>query len=304
MTCQRSHVKSGGNNHAPGGPQAALDRAFEHCDLLAAEHYENFPVGGRWIPKSKRKYVHAIYAFARIADDFADEARHDGTRLELLHDWREQLAACYRGEADHPVFIALRETVQCFEIPQGLLSDLLTAFEQDVVKSRYANFEEVLAYCKNSANPVGRLVLLLFNYRQEELHRLSDFICTGLQLANFWQDVAIDLEKDRIYLPADDQQRYGVDEKTLQSGCMTDPLREMMAFQVERTREIFEQGRSLPTRVGKDLAFELKLVWLGGMRILEKLEKAGYDFYQHRPVISLGDKLLLLWRATRWRADG
>jgi len=303
MTTLKAQVERRDMDRSTGVREWSPDEAFEHCDFLAAEHYENFPVGSRWIPKAKRRYVHAIYAFARIADDFADEARHDGSRLELLADWREQLAACYRGQARHPVFVALRETAQRFEIPQSLLADLLTAFEQDVVKSRYADFDEVLAYCRNSANPVGRLVLLLFEYKQEELHRLSDSICTALQLANFWQDVALDLEKDRIYLPQNEQKRFGVDEEMLRSGRLTERLRELMAFQVKRTQEIFERGRPLPTRVGKNLSFELKLVWLGGMRILEKLERAGYDFYHHRPVIGAADKLLLVWRALRWKTD-
>jgi squalene synthase HpnC len=303
MSIPETPVPAGETAHVKEGRLWSPDEAFEHCDLLAAEHYENFPVGSRWIPRSKRKYVHAIYAFARIADDFADEARYDGSRMGRLHDWKAQMAECYQGKARHPVFVALRETVERFEIPQSLLADLLTAFEQDVVKSRYANFEEVLAYCHNSANPVGRLVLLLFEYKQEELHQLSDHICTGLQLANFWQDVAIDLEKDRIYLPRDEQERFGVDEGILHRGEMTDNLRDLMAFQVERTRGIFMQGRALPAQVDKRLSLELKLVWLGGMRILEKLERAGFDFHHRRPTIGAADKFLLLWRAFRWRAN-
>ncbi len=166
-----------------------------------------------------------------------------------------------------------------------------------MVKSRYENFDEVLAYCRNSANPVGRLVLLLFGYRDEALHRLSDRICTGLQLANFWQDVAIDLKKDRIYLPRDEQARFGVDEAMLQTGILTDPLRRLMAFQVERTWGIFEEGRALPCRVRGMLSLELKLIWLGGTRILEKLRAADYDFYQRRPSIGTRDKIRLLFRA-------
>jgi len=279
----------------------SLEEAFEYCTRLAGEHYENFPVGSRWIPKAKRKYVHAIYAFARIADDFADEAQHDGDRMNRLHDWRRQLSDCYQGELQHPVFIALRDTVQTFDIPQSLPADLLTAFEQDVTQSRYKNFDEVLGYCRYSANPVGRLVLLLFHYREEALHLLSDSICTGLQLANFWQDVAIDLQKDRIYLPHDERERFGVQERMLHDGRMTEEIRRLLAFQVERTREIFHRGRSLPDRVGRDLALELRLVWLGGMRILKKLEQARYDFFHHRPVIGVSDKLLLLMRALAWK---
>ncbi len=288
-----------GDRSLGAGPErpCSLQDAYTYCTRLAMRHYENFPVGSLFIPRSMRKHVHAIYSFARIADDFADEARFEGSRLENLHAWRESLAQSFQGKACHPVFIALGDTATKYEIPQSLLGDLLTAFEQDVVKSRYENFDEVLAYCQNSANPVGRLVLLLFGYRDEALHRLSDRICTGLQLANFWQDVAIDLKKDRIYLPRDEQARFGVDEAMLQAGTLTDPLRRLLAFQVERTREIFEEGRALPNQVRGMLSLELKLVWLGGTRILEKLRAADYDFYRRRPKIGALDKIRLLVRA-------
>lgn len=275
----------------------SLPDAYAFCTRLATRHYENFPVGSLVIPRSMRKHVHAIYSFARIADDFADEARYEGSRLENLHAWRESLAQCYQGKSNHPVFIALGDTARKYEIPQSLLGDLLTAFEQDVVKSRYENFNEVLAYCRNSANPVGRLILLLFGYRDEALHQLSDRICTGLQLANFWQDVAIDLQKDRIYLPRDEQARFGVDEAMLRAGSLTDPLRRLMAFQVERTGGIFQEGRALPGQVRGMLSLELKLVWLGGTCILEKLRAADYDFYRRRPKIGTVDKIRLLARA-------
>ncbi len=288
-----------GNEYIETKPErpCSLQDAYAFCTRLATRHYENFPVGSLFIPRSMRQHVHAIYSFARIADDFADEARFEGSRLENLYAWRQSLAQCYQGKARHPVFIALGDTARKYAIPQSLLGDLLTAFEQDVVKSRYENFDEVLAYCRYSANPVGRLVLLLFGYRDEALHRLSDRICTGLQLANFWQDVAIDLIKDRIYLPRDEQARFGVDEAMLQAGTLTDPLRRLLAFQVERTREIFEEGRALPNQVRGMLSLELKLVWLGGTCILDKLPAADYDFYRRRPKIRTLDKIHLLIRA-------
>lgn len=297
MTVPESMVSGDGSLETGGEAPCSLPEAYAFCTRLAMHHYENFPVGSLLIPHSMRKHVHAIYSFARIADDFADEARFEGSRLENLCVWRESLARCYRGKSSHPVFIALGDTAAKYGIPQSLLGDLLTAFEQDVLKARYENFDEVLAYCQNSANPVGRLILLLFGYRDEALHRLSDRICTGLQLANFWQDVAIDLKKNRIYLPRDEQERFGVDESMLHAGRMTDPLRRLMAFQVERTRAIFEEGRALPGRVRGMLSLELKLVWLGGTGILEKLQAADYDFYHRRPSIGTWDKIRLLGRA-------
>jgi len=278
MTTPIPEAKSLGREDSTFGRSWPLQDSYAWCTAFATRHYENFPVGGRWIPRSKRKHVHAIYAFARIADDFADEARYKGSRLDHLYQWREMLKACYEGQAEHPVFVALSDTTRNLEIPQLLLADLLTAFEQDVVKSRYRNFQEVVDYCSNSANPVGRLVLLIFGYHEENLHQLSDSICTGLQLANFWQDVAIDLKKDRIYLPQDEMARFEVDESMLQAGRMTPQIEALMEFQIKRTRELFLLGHPLPLKVNLLLGFELRLVWLGGMRILEKLDKCKYDF--------------------------
>ncbi len=283
-------------------PDWPVEKAFDFCTRLATGHYENFPVGSRWIPKDRRKYVHAIYAFARIADDYADEARHQGHRLEKLHQWRQQLRQCYAGgPVRHPVFQALSVTAGKFHIPESLLAALLSAFEQDVTKSRYADFNEVLDYCRRSANPVGRLVLLLFEYRDETLMKLSDSICTGLQLANFWQDVAIDLKKDRIYLPQDEMAQFGVTEEMLHQGQTTQEIKKLMHFQVERTRQIFMEGKTLPDKVRRKPGFELRLIWLGGNTILDKLEKNDYDFFSRRPTIGLTDKMTLLIRALLWK---
>jgi phytoene synthase len=194
-----------GQTPSPG----SLEEAYAYCRRMAEMHYENFPVGSLLIPKARRKYVYSIYAFARTADDFADEGYEttgltESDRLAALEDWQRRLGDCYAGNADHPVFVALAATIKELNLPDKLLSDLLSAFRQDVTKHRYANFDEVLDYCTRSANPVGRMILLLFNYRDEQLHRLSDHICTALQLANFWQDVSVDIRKDRVYLPEDE----------------------------------------------------------------------------------------------------
>lgn len=279
----------------------SIEAAYDYCERMARDHYENFPVGSLLAPKSRRRHVYSIYAFARTADDFADEG-YDGettaaTRLERLDEWQKKLEDCCRGEADDPVFVALSATIRELGLPVKLFEDLLSAFRQDVTKSRYRDFDEVLDYCSRSANPVGRLILLLFDYRDEELHRMSDSICTGLQLANFWQDVSVDMLKDRIYLPQDEMSRFGVTVDDLRTGAFSDRYAALMRFQVERTRGIFNRGRMLPKMVKGRLALELRLTWLGGMRILERIESLGYDTLRSRPVITLPDKVRLLMRS-------
>jgi hydroxysqualene synthase len=278
-----------------------VDDAFAYCERLARTHYENFPVGSLLIPRDKRKYVCAIYGFARTADDFADEGYETGFdeagRLAALDDWERKLEAAYRGEANHPVFIALAETVRDLSLPVGLFRDLLSAFKQDVTKRRYTDFAEVLDYCTRSANPVGRLVLLLFGYREERLDQLSDSICTGLQLANFWQDVSVDIRKDRVYLPQDEMAEFGVSVDDLRSGRSSDGSVALLRSQVDRTARFFEEGRSLPGLVRGRLAFELRLTWLGGMRILRRIEEQGYDTLRVRPEITMRDKIILLLRS-------
>lgn len=196
-----------------------INEAYRYCEQMAKSHYENFPVGSLLIPKAKRPYVWSIYAFARSADDFADEGypsrkdfpndsawkekiiSEENARLQKLNDWEKQSLEAAEGKASHPIFIALGQTIQDLKIPLQLLIDLLTAFKMDVTKRRYQNWEEVLFYCKHSADPVGRLILRIFGYNNPQLDEMSDAICTGLQLANFWQDIAVDREKDRIYIP-------------------------------------------------------------------------------------------------------
>lgn len=275
--------------------------AYAYCERLARAHYENFPVGSLLIPAARRRHVYSIYAFARTADDFADEGYEqaeltEAQRLAALDDWESQLNDCLRGKASHPVFVALGETVRELRLPEQLLRDLLSAFKQDVVKRRYTDFDEVLDYCQRSANPVGRLILRLFDYRAEHLDALSDSICTALQLANFWQDVAVDIAKDRVYLPQVDLERFGVSLADLQTRRCTAAYRDLLKFQVERTRQLFLRGRELPRLVQGRLAIELRLTWHGGMRILELIEKQDYDTLSARPALTGFDKALLLAR--------
>ena len=282
-------------------PPCSAAEGFAYCERLARTHYENFPVGSLLVPKSKRPHVYSIYAFARTADDFADEGYGTGLteseRLAALDAWEQQLEDCYRGEATQPVFAALSVTVKELQLPLQLFRDLISAFKQDVVKRRYANFDEVMDYCRRSANPVGRLILLLFGYRDEHLHQLSDHICTALQLANFWQDVAVDLQKDRVYLPLNEMERFGYREDDLGARRFNERYAALLRFQVKRTRALFEQGRPLPSLVRGRLAFELRLIWQGGMRILERIEHNGYDTIHQRPTITRWDKAALLAKA-------
>lgn len=287
----------------PSTSPPSVAEAYAYCEKLTRAHYENFPVGSLLVPKSKRRHVYSIYAFARTADDFADEGYDTplspSERLAALDDWERRLEACTRGEAEHPIFVALAATINELQLPVQLFRDLLSAFKQDVVKRRYTSFDEVLDYCTRSANPVGRLILLLFGYRDEERHRLSDHICTALQLANFWQDVAVDLEKDRIYLPEDDLVRFGCSEEQLLTRRFDRRFATLLKFQVARTRELFLRGRALPRLVSGRLSFELSLTWQGGMRILELIERAGYNTLKERPVITMWDKAVLLARALK-----
>jgi phytoene synthase len=287
----------------------AIADAYEACTKLARAHYENFPVG-RLVPRKMQPHVHAVYAFARYADDLADEgyagaAKAEGARdlmtreerLAALDDWERQLCSPPGTPGLHFIFVALHETIRELDLPLGPFTDLLSAFKQDVVKRRYANFAEVLDYCRRSANPIGRLVLLLHGQREEELHLLADHICTGLQLANFWQDVGVDLEKDRIYLPEDDRKEYGVVEDVLFARLVNDKFRKLLAFEVARTREIFDRGAPLTKKLRGLLRLEIRLTWLGGTTILRKIEALDYDTLNHRPTVGKADMAALFLKA-------
>lgn len=274
-----------------------LDAAFEHCERVARSHYENFPVASRLVPARLRPYVWSVYAFARTADDYADEPEHEGQRLELLEQWEARLDRCLDGQADHPVFVALRETISRFELPDRLLRDLLDAFRQDCTVSRYETWADLLDYCRRSANPVGRLMLRLFGHRDERRDDWSDAICTALQLTNFWQDIGIDQARGRVYLPAEDRRRYAVSEEELAAGRVSEGFRRLVGEMISRTRERFDAGRPLPGSVGGRLGLELRCIWLGGVRILDKIEEAGCDVFRRRPALSRSDLLRAAGRA-------
>jgi squalene synthase HpnC len=282
-------------------PAVSIEEAFAHCEARTKTHYENFPVG-LLVPRARRPYVYALYAFARTADDFADEPIYEGVRREKLDQWEALTEAAYRGEAEGPIFVALAETVRRLGIPKELLLDLLSAFRQDTEKSRYASWEELLDYCRRSANPVGRLVLLVFEQGDEELPALSDAICTGLQLANHWQDAAVDHGRGRIYVPEDLMRRHGVGAWDFGVGRVSDGWRGLMAELIARTREFFARGKPLCDKVGRELRFEMRLTWLGGMSILDRIEASGGDVFRNRPRHGALDKAALAWRAWRWQS--
>ena len=270
--------------------------AYAECKRLARRHYENFPVASRLVPRDKREALAAIYAFARYADDVADEPGVEG-RLEKLTAWRELLREGFSGRAQHPVFVALEDSAQRFHLSLKNFEDLLQAFESDVKVNRRQDFASLLAYCSCSANPVGRLVLELFGHRDPELFAFSDCICTALQLTNFWQDVAVDLERDRIYLPLEDLERFEYTLDDLRAHRADGRWRELLEFEIARTRRLFEQGQALPETVVPELRRQLRLTWLGGTTVLRKIQAAGYDVFRRRPSLSKFDFVRLYFRA-------
>ncbi len=281
----------------PVSDPADVDGAYAFCAALAAAHYENFPVASSFLPRRLRRHVAALYAFARIADDFSDEPEYAGVRKERLLDWRAQLAECGEAPPRHPVFVALAHTLKALDLPKRPFDDLLSAFLQDCEKSRYATFDEVLDYCRRSANPVGRIVLMIHGYRSEELFRYSDAICTALQLANFWQDLSVDLKKDRIYIPEEDFKAYGYFEADMRMGVVNEKFVSLMKFQVGRTRALFEEGRPLPRKLAWPLSWEIRLTWYGGREILRKIRKRDFDTLTHRPALSRWDWIPLMARS-------
>src|ERR1700719_1126927 len=231
--------------------------AYAYCERLARSHYENFSVATWFLPKRLRQHFYNVYAYCRISDDLGDETGNRDASLQLLDEWETELNACYEGHPRHPVFVALAETVREFDIPTQTFADLLTAFRQDQTVTRYETFADLLGYCRYSANPVGHLVLYLCGYRDSERQQLSDYTCTALQLANFWQDVSTDFEKGRIYLPLEDMRRFGVSEEMIRDGDNSSAVREMIKFEVERAREWFTRGMPLIGRVDRTLATDI-----------------------------------------------
>ncbi|HSK09986.1 MAG TPA: squalene synthase HpnC [Vicinamibacterales bacterium] len=297
-----------------GVGEADLAAAYDTCARFARGHYENFPVASRLVPAPMRPHIAAVYAFARVADDFADEGERPGEeRLALLDAWSARLREAAAVAAAPPprsgpalppetdaIFLALGSTIRACQLPFALLEDLLSAFRQDVTKQRYVSWADVLDYCRRSANPVGRVVLRIAGHRQEELDASSDALCTALQLTNFWQDLERDWAKGRLYLPLDACAAAGANTADLHARRLTPAWRAVLAAAAGRTGALFEEGRRV-CGIGGRLGWELRFTWLGGRRILERLEEADFDVFRQRPTLRAADVPILAWRALTWR---
>jgi squalene synthase HpnC len=291
--------------HAP-----SLEEAQQYCRRLATSHYENFSVATWFLPKELHQPFFNVYAYCRISDDLGDEVGDQEASLALLDRWEQELNATYAelesdvcqkqaamGHPTHPVFVALGETIRRFAIPRHEFADLLTAFRQDQTVLRYESFDDLLGYCRNSANPVGHLVLYLCGYTDEERQRLSDYTCTALQLANFWQDVSVDWKKGRVYLPLEDLRRFGVGEQQIAEGRFDANFGELMRFEVERARQWFAQGWPLVEKVNRSLALDIELFSRGGLAILQAIEDRKFDVLSLRPSLGKLRKAELVLRA-------
>jgi hydroxysqualene synthase len=307
----------------PPAPEGSdLAEAYAFCERLAREHYENFPVASRLLPAAMRPHIAAIYAYARIADDIADEpGLPDDERLRLLDEWESHLGSSQgqtgvrpgsdqgqtrvRPRSDPgltPVVRALHHTIERCDLPVQLFHDLISAFRQDVTVHRYDTWDKVLDYCRRSANPVGRLVLRVAGYNDPKLDVASDALCTALQLTNFWQDFARDWQHGRLYLPAEEWTRAGADPADLDARRMTPAWRAALAAASARTRARFAAGRPVCDDVRGRLRWELRLTWLGGSRILDRLEQQDFDPFRGRPALSATDAPWLSWQLLRWRS--
>ncbi len=273
---------------APAGPWN-LEGSYRYCERMAKAHYENFPVASRFVPGELRRHVWAVYAFARTADDFSDEPRFDGRRRVSLDRWERLLDLAYREDVDHPVFLALRDTVRKHQIPLAPFKALLTAFRMDLTQRDFSTFAELRKYCEYSANPVGQLVLYVHGHREPDLHRFSNEICTALQLANMLQDLSVDIPRGRNYLPIEDLVHFGVRGSDLEAGRHTPEFKELMRHAVARTRAMFLRGQPLVRRVGASLSVELDATWRGGMRILDRIESLDYEVLDNRPTLERRD---------------
>jgi phytoene synthase len=294
-----------------------LEDAYAACERLAQSHYENFPVASRLLPARMRPHVAAVYAYARLADDIADEGEVDPpVRDARLDEWTRRLHAAVAGtppagdmsvldassrELAPAVFAATAHTIRSIDLPIDLFDDLVSAFRQDITVTRYDSWTTLLDYCRRSANPVGRLVLRIGGWRSVDLDAASDAVCTALQLTNFWQDLAIDWRRGRLYVPAEEHRRAGASFDALDRGQLTDAWREALSQSAARTRELFDRGRAVCDGVTGRLRYELRATWLGGLRVLDRLDASGFDVFQHRPSLGIRDVPALAWGALWWR---
>ena len=270
-----------------------VDAAYDACRNLAKDSYENFNVGSWFIKRRLRPHFFAVYAFCRLVDDLGDEV--EGDRLELLDRWEEELRLCYGGSPNLVWFQALQNTVREFGIPPEPFLRLIEANRRDQRDSEYRDFEHVVEYCTYSATPVGHLVLYLYGYFSEHMARLSDHTCIALQLANFWQDVARDSDKGRVYIPKSDMSDFGVPLETIEGRNPTRQFRELMRFQVDRTRDLFKAGYELRNYLEKDFKLEFAAITSGGLSVLDEIEELDYDTLTTRPTVSRAKKIRIMF---------
>lgn len=289
------------------------DAAYRYCERLARTHYENFTVGSWLLPRVIRRHVYTIYGYCRTVDDLGDEAVPptvpapaggkadaigegiEAHRLDLLDRWQFELEACYSGTPSHPVLVALQKTIEQFEIPREPFLKLIDANRMDQRKKRHPTYRDLLYYCDHSANPVGHLFLYLFGYRDQERLHLSDAICTALQLANFWQDLARDYRKGRIYLPLEDLTRFGYSEAELAQGWENEAFRQLLRFEVDRTMDLFREGARLLNLLDGPSKLDVALFLRGGVAILEAIQRQNFNVLTHRPKLSPARKAGLFW---------
>jgi hydroxysqualene synthase len=307
------------NAAVPLGPLP--ERAYAACEALARSHYENFPVASRLLPKTMRPHIAAIYAFARVADDIADEGSLPADdRRTRLAAWRHRLhEAVAAGSTpdrhgaepcvapapssdgrDDLIIVAVAHSIRALDLPIALFDDLLSAFEQDTMTTRYASWTQLFDYCRRSANPIGRLVLRVAGYRVDTIDRSSDALCTALQLTNFWQDFGRDWRAGRLYVPHDVLVACGADERELDAGALSRAWSDALGECIRVTRERFAGGRAVCDAVAGRLRYELRFTWLGGRRILDRTERARHELLSYRPALGVQDVPALLWDAVRW----
>lgn len=287
----------------PLPPSLEIEACYRYCEALCRAKHHNYPVGSMFARSHLRKHIFAVFAFARVADDFADEPAYEGRRARELDRWEEQLHQAYRGNAEHPVFVALADTVDKFALPITEFTELLSGFRTDLERLRYATFDELHSYTRQAAEPLGRLLLYVGGYRAPELHAYAENLSTAMALARLIQDVPSDWERGRVYMPAEDLRHFGVTEQDIATRRVSPTVGNLVRFEVARARALFERARPLVDVVGSDLAVELALTWHGGMRILEKIEHTGKRLFAHRPRLNAADKALVLARAVAWRGE-
>ena len=273
-----------------------MEEAYARCKTLARTHYENFTVGSWFLPRDTRKYFYSVYAFCRSVDDLGDE--YPGDRMRALDIWQREITRCYNGNPHHPYMVALQDTIREFDIPIDPFLKLVQANRMDQTTNRFATFAELDHYCQHSATPVGHLVLYVSGYRDEHRQTLSDYTCTALQLVNFWQDVCRDFAMGRIYIPLEDMARFGYTEDELSRGVVNNAFRALMEFETERARDLFNKGLALVDTLDGQLKIDVALFSQGGMKVLDAIERQGYDVLSRRPTLSRAAKVRLMLSTT------